>query len=218
MSLHDIDKTHGRRLNPSPNSNDKVADRLAAGTTQNHNAGEEALSDGLKMKERQIIAVQDGFNKAIFGFYGDANKFGFKVAQDGFDVLTATDDQLIFNSEQNMFKIAKVVTGTYSLTGTDITNGYFMFDIDHDLGYIPTVVGSFTNSLNGLSYPLPIVFTTNIDYFGLPPSAVMSIVNVDTTKVSIHAGLMDIAGVTLFAAGVLITVKIYCMQETQATP
>lgn len=170
------------------------------------------------MKERQIIAVQDGFNKAIFGFYGDANKFGFKVAQDGFDVLTATDDQLIFNSEQNMFKIAKVVTGTYSLTGTDITNGYFMFDIDHDLGYIPTVVGSFTNSLNGLSYPLPIVFTTNIDYFGLPPSAVMSIVNVDTTKVSIHAGLMDIAGVTLFAAGVLITVKIYCMQETQATP
>lgn len=110
MSLHDIDKNNSSRITPILNSADDVAQRMAQGTAQVQNSVEGEDDRGLRTLERQILAVQDGTNKAVMGFYGVDNKFGFKVAEDGVDVLTATDDQLIFNSEQNVFKIISTLT------------------------------------------------------------------------------------------------------------
>lgn len=203
MSLHDIDRTHGRRLNPSPNSNDKVADRQAAGTTQNHNAGEEALSDGLKLKERQIIAVQDGFNKAVFGFFGEANKFGFKVAQDGFDVLTANDDELIFNSEQNMFKI--IQSGTATLPADASGPPYVSsVTVNHNLGYIP-VVKAYAGTL-GVSLELPFIeFNSGTGVI----TEVYTVGFITTTTINfVHTDLVD--------PTTDIGIKYYLMQETAA--
>jgi len=152
MSLHDVDKTSSNRITSILNSADDVQQRMAQGTSQVQNAGEEE-SDGLRTLERQIMAVQDGTNKAVFGFYGTANKFGFKVAEDGVDVLTASDDQLLFNSEQNVFKIVKIGTSatpsaTVSKAGTNqygvATNST---TIAHGLGYIPAVIAyAYDNS------------------------------------------------------------------------
>lgn len=135
--MHDIDKSNDNRGIPKPNANDQKSEYLAQGTNQAQNHGAVDVADGLKIKERQILAVQDGFEKAAFGFYGDAGKFGLKVAKDGFNATTASSDELIFNSEQNTFKI--VDKGTISLTkpgGTSqVTTIY-----THGLGYIPAVM------------------------------------------------------------------------------
>ena len=150
MALHDIDKSHTRRLNPTPNSNDRVSDRQAHGTTQNHNAGEEATADGLKFQERQIIAKQDGYNKAAFGFFGLANKFGLKVAKENVDVLEATDEDLIFNSEQNSFKIVKTGSVTVTVTAPSIQN---TVTVPHGLGYTPAFMGYM--DVNGIYFNTP---------------------------------------------------------------
>jgi hypothetical protein len=113
------------------------------------------------MLERQIIAVQDGNNKAAFGFYGVANKFGLKVAEDGVDVLPASDDQLVFNSEQNVFKIVDgpltidVSLPANSQTGAGGANATATTTINHNLGYLPVVLAFVGDS--GFYEPLPFV-------------------------------------------------------------
>lgn len=145
MGLHDVDKDGQDRLSPSLNQNDEVTERYAHGTVQNHNAGAEATSDGLKFLERQIIARQGGANKAVFGFFGEANKFGLKVAEDGVDVLTADDDELLFNSEQNVFKVVQTNTHTVSYSFSSHSGSGFTIDnktdtIAHNLGFVPAIV------------------------------------------------------------------------------
>jgi hypothetical protein len=111
---------------------------MAQGTNQVQNSTEDEDDRGLRFLERQIVAVQDGVNKAVMGFYGDENKFGFKVAEDGVDVFDATNDQLIFNSEQNVFKVAE--SGTISLSSQSIGAGASVdqkFTIPHNLGRVP---------------------------------------------------------------------------------
>lgn len=139
MSLNDVDKNNSKRLDPGLNANDSVANRFAHGTTQNHNAGEEGSADGLKFLERQIIAKQDGYNKAAFGFYGVSGKFGLKVAKDGYDVLSTEDSNLVFNSEQNSFKI--VASDTLRINATALGSGYGS-SVEHSLGSPPIVVAS----------------------------------------------------------------------------
>lgn len=214
MALHDIGRTHGKRLNPAPNSSDKVSNRMAAGTTQNHNAGEEALSDGLKLKERQVLAVQDGQNKAIFGFYGTANKFGLRVAEDGVDVLIATDDQLIFNSEQNVFKI--VYVGFINSAAASASNGGSGAGSDlqtvsyaHGLGYTPVVLAYF--NVDGFFYPLPYstfgALSNGFQAINYQPFSTDTTVSFDT---SIEVYATGAASVSVSPA----QIKYYLLQET----
>jgi len=151
MSLHDVDKTNSNRITSALNSADDVQQRMAQGTTAIQNSSDPDEVDGLQFKERQVLAVQDGVNKAIIGFYGEANKFGLKVAEDGVDVLTATDDQLVFNSERNVFKILKVGTVEWQpvLGGGSSTT----LEIPHGLGFAPISMVFYGEA--GLYYPLP---------------------------------------------------------------
>lgn len=101
--------------------------------------------------------------KGADGFYG------LKVSPPGVDVYTATDDQLIFNSNQNVFKIVKIITGTFpavSITGTANTAkyNYNITTIAHGLTYTPVVIGVVTDGAGG--------------YFSLP-------------RVSLSAGVQD---------------------------
>ena len=155
MSLHNVDKTNDNRKDPQLNQNDHVDKRMAHGTTQIHNKTEADTSTGsLSFLERQILAQESGVNKAVFGFLDESDTFGLKVAKEGYNVLTATDDQLIFNSTQNVFKI--VQKGTASLTIPAVTGATtFQTTINHNLGYTP----------------IPLVFEgTGPSYLALPVS------------------------------------------------
>lgn len=202
ISLHDIDKNNGGRIVPTPNSNDDVMQRMAQGTGQVQNSGEEE-TDGLRFQERQILAVQDGVNKAAFGFYGAANKFGFKVAEDGTDVLEADDDQLIFNSEQNVFKIKS--TDTVILSAPAAGSAYSTY-IEHGLSYVP-VVFVYTKQPNDTTFtPTP-----NISFTGAGTLYQRADVFLSTTRLTFQVENSASVGGSDLGTW---TFKYYILQET----
>ena len=209
MSLFDISKDDQFRSLPRPNANDLIQNRLAHGTTQNHQAGEEVSPDGLKFRERQLLAQQDGDNKAVFGFLESTNKFGLKVAKAGYDVLTATDSQLIFNSEQNVFKI--VQTGTTSVT---VPAGYsdsvpYTASVAHGLGVAPAIlayVQSTSAAIGGAQgSPLPVIVNTSF------PFAYAGLVDCSVTTTTV---VFTVAGTVAGQLNGIWTFRYYLLQET----
>lgn len=93
--------------------------------------------DGFVLNDGDNDRVLAGFQKGGFG----AKDFGIKVSQDGYDVSTATDDQLVMSSAFNSFKIVSKGTATIALPaiGTGITR-----EIPHNLGFVPTPLVYFT--------------------------------------------------------------------------
>ena len=219
ISLHDIDKQGDNRVSPQPNANDQRSEYLAQGTNQAQNHGAAASADGLKIKERQIIARQGGYNKAAFGFYGTANKFGLKVAKEGYDVLTATDDQLVFNSEQNTFKIVKSVpiSLTMSYNNASPLTWYATASIPHGLSYAPSYSAYHTipsaiasgGSLTATNLPNPaLVFGssgTTLRIFAL------ATVNVGSTNVTLSVQLDGSWSNATYS----FSANVYLLQETQ---
>ena len=71
----------------------------------------------------------------------DASVPVIKISKAGVDVTTATDDQLTFNSQQNIFKIVKKITGTIPQFNTtysgSVTSGGTLLTIPHGLSYTP---------------------------------------------------------------------------------
>lgn len=214
MSLHDIDKTSDSRTAPLPNSNDDVSQRMAQGTGSVQNTNDVDEVDGLQFRERQIVAVQDGENKAAFGFYGAANKFGLKVAKDGYDVLTAADSELVFNSEQNVFKIVQTGTASMPALSTGIPgagnflSAYGSKVISHNLGYKPAILAylSFDNTYyQALPYNI---------HAGTGGSAYWLTVNVLTTDSTVFFEQYITAYGPAGSGWGTYTVKYYLLQET----
>lgn len=79
-----------------------------------------------------------GVGLAQFGGFPD-NTTALKVAKSGFEVSTATNDQLIFNSSQNIPKIALTGTGTILVTNTGFYDE-FTATIPHGLSSTPFYV------------------------------------------------------------------------------
>jgi len=68
--------------------------------------------------------------------------YGFKVSQEGYDVKTATDTQLVFSTKFGAFPPMSIVaSGSVEATGTDPIT----ITVDHDLGYVPFVLVFFNN-------------------------------------------------------------------------
>jgi len=222
MSLHDIDKNNSNRITPLLNSADDVQQRMAQGTTQVQNSSDEAETDGLKFLERQIIAVQNGENKAIFGFYGAANKFGFKVAEDGTDVLTATDDQLLFNSEQNTFKIVQSGVQEISYSMGAVTAGNYInaiigsATINHNLGYKPALL-VYSNTALDANYWAPVSYGS-VDY----PVSLSSVngtfwhnVKVDETRLTLsYVATFYVSSGSFGPYSGTLSYRYYLLQET----
>lgn len=110
----------------------------------------------------QIFKDDNGTRRVLLGKGADGF-YGLKVSQEGADVFTADDDELIFNSNQNVFKI--VQTGTLILPQYTTPNpgaGNFgsgqtiLASVSHGLGYIPAAV-AFLEFSSGLRAPLPYV-------------------------------------------------------------
>lgn len=89
------------------------------------------------------FAVNDGTNDIMFA--GEDSTTSppttyVKIAKSGFDAKTATNSQLIFNSEQDIFKI--VTTGTVSLPSYVLVAGQLRGDlitIPHGLSFTPVL-------------------------------------------------------------------------------
>lgn len=217
MTLFDIDKSGDGRSDPKPNENDQQNQRLAQGTTQNQNSVEEAQADGLKFLERQIIAKQDGVNKAVFGFLDSSNKFGLRVAKEGQDVLTASSDGLVFNSEQNTFKIVTTTVLTLPVdftahvgSGTE-TAGPAQYV--HGLGYAPAVLVYQTNGTSYFPVTNGSLFSVKLDTLG--SQIIQTLVTINSTVVSVSMSNKWNTGVNssdIISGDYMF--KIYVLQET----
>lgn len=81
------------------------------------NTGNIAMVEGVLPDKSVGFRLQNTQGLGLAQFSRDVNgNVAMKVAQSGIEVANATNDQLIFNSAQDIFKIVK--TGTLSLTHT----------------------------------------------------------------------------------------------------
>jgi len=139
------------------------------------------------------------------------DSFAMKVSQSGVDVRTATNDQLVFNSENNIFKIVR--TGTFTLPALDAAGGA----IDTSVTTFDTGVASATplaatvyavDELGAYS-ALPIMST---NYSGLFQLIRTLRIELSGGTVQLRVDSQNFTGMPISA----VTAKYYLFQETIA--
>lgn len=96
---------------------------------------------------RQLI--KDGANNRVLIGKRPDGTFGIDVSQTGYDVTSASSNQKVMSSDFNMFKIVKILTGTFTQTDTEGGwDGRQAFEVVHGEGYAPMIFGgvSFTDT------------------------------------------------------------------------
>lgn len=95
----------------------------------------------------------DSYGLAIYDTSGVKRLFGgrfsdgdvkIKLSQATYDVGTATDDQLIWSSDFNLFKIVASGSAIVNLPGGYAANTYYNAVVTHSLGYVPTYLSFVT--------------------------------------------------------------------------
>lgn len=120
-----------------------------------------------------------------------------KVAKEGYDATTATNDQLIFNSDQNVFKI--VTNSTTSLTTS--TGGATDRVVAHNLGYVPVMLAY-------MEFPGVAGSRVNLPYIETGPSGIEIVGSVDSTNVTFECRVADPLGPNTYQ------IRYYLLQET----
>ena len=67
--------------------------------------------------------------------------YGIKISKNGYDISSATDDELVMSSKMPLYKVWG--SGSAQLT-TDAETGYAQTNITHNLGYHPAFI-AFTS-------------------------------------------------------------------------
>lgn len=161
------------------------------------------------MKVTQIFKDDTGTRRVLLG-KGKDGFYGLKVSQPGVDVYDAGDDELVFNSQQNVFKIVDTDTVDISSSGATVTTT----EIEHGLGFAPIPLAflngvSITDVGTGLNLPLPTFQNLNIDTVNqVVQDRVRIIVAANDTKL-----FLSILNSTGGAVGPL-TIRYYLLQET----
>lgn len=151
MALHDTDKNSDSRANPSLNADDGVNNRMAHETnsTTYRTAGLAEIPS-LAFQQGAIRGKDNAGQTNVFFGYDpalNATRSVLRVAKDGFDATTATDAQLIFNSEQNVFKIIATGTATIPLIAAQ-TPGNFA----NNLTVISTGISAGTSVFSAMCF------------------------------------------------------------------
>lgn len=118
------------------------------------------------LKEREITEIfkdDAGMRRVLLG-KGKNDFYGLKVSQAGKDVYNAANSELIFNSDQNIFKIVLKDSVQFTVgTGTTTT-----VTVPHNLGFAPQIV-AFLNQVDvsvvgdDVNAPLPTWMDVSID-------------------------------------------------------
>lgn len=145
------------------------------------------------------ILDTSGLGIAQFGQFPNGS-VALKVAKSGHDVSTATDDNLIFNSNQDIFKIVGSGSAVIPASGTSTSTT----SISHGLGYIPAYLGYVFFSLSS-SYNLLPALSIN-DTTGAIISFYEGWTDATTINFRVHVPGGTVSSTT--------SVKYYLLQET----
>lgn len=106
----------------------------------------------LEIKGREVTEFfkdDTGTRRVMLG-KGKDGFYGLKVSQEGSDVYDATNDQLVFNSDNNVFKIVDSQLVEVSASGDTSFN--------HGLSYTPSIVAYLDYDGTGSNlWPLPFI-------------------------------------------------------------
>lgn len=216
MSLIDADKNSDNRATPILNADDGVANRMAhktVGTTYktagnadtNRLIFDKSSVKGFDQSNRNNIFI--GYNPAI------STRPIVRIAKDGFDQSTATNDQLIFNSDQNVFKIvasgnATLASASINTAGANYASGTSQTaSIPHGLSYTPAILAYWATANTYSALPRTVQgANTSAGYAIYYISA-----SVDSTNV-----LFSVApfGYNISDTFPALTLKYYLLQET----
>jgi len=110
-------------INPSQQRSDSLEGRLTFEQARNRIIGRD--EDGIA---RMLILA-------------NGNLFSMKISAEGVDVLTASDDDLIFNSDNNLFKIVDKIKISVSKSA-NTTGAQNTAALDSDLPEFPVIIAS----------------------------------------------------------------------------
>jgi hypothetical protein len=166
----------------------------------------DALGGKLTFEQsKNRIVGRDADNLPRLLILADGVQFVMKVSQDGFSVLTASDDDLIFNSDNNLFKV--VATGTISGT-LPASTGFISIQSAHGLGYAPAIM-AFIPVGGGINIPTPFLQFNS----GTGTNIEQTRVEVDSTNVYLKMYAPNVAG-GLYGTGFSRQAKYYLFVET----
>lgn len=180
---------------------------------QNYNEVNKLITEFKSKEVTQIFKDDTGTRRVLLG-KGKDGFYGLKVSDPGVDVYEASDDQLVFNSDQNVFKI--VASGTLVIAEYTATTGASQYasnsasqTVAHGLGYAPAVLAFVQIGPTYVSTPYTFTAGVGTGQFALSTIAVA----VDTTNVeatSTTLAFNKTGGHTVSS----VTIKYYLLQET----
>lgn len=205
-----INAVENAQLDGTQDDNQRI---LARQTTSGTSRGVQQLGGPSLQADsgNKQITVSEGLPSVLMGsqpVFGE----GFYVTKAGKDVTSAnlTLDDLIFNSNQNTFKIVRAKNASVSF----LAASYSFVKVAHNLGYAPVPLAFLAASYPGLNIgvgytPLPTYFNQSLD-------TVNSVVKwgsylftvTDSTNIYFICGNATASAVPAF------TIKYYLLQES----
>lgn len=148
----------------------------------------------ITQNQQNIIVFDNTTNRVLIGYQAILNAWGLFVSQPGIDVTQATTDQLIFNSNQNVFKIIKIVPIELSFVlNTDGTVSFGEATLAHGLNFTPAYVAFIT--IDSVLADLSIAGVTN----GPNPFLIFGDAPTDTLKPELFAQVLVDATTVYFS-------------------
>jgi hypothetical protein len=172
------------------------------------NMANEMNKNILELKNNEVVQYfkdDTGTRRVMMG-KGPDGFYGLKVSQEGNDVYTATNDQLVFNSDNNVFKIV--------LSGIAVVNyaasaGQAETTVAHNLGFVPAGMVYLIPDNAAYYQPTPLVVTD------ISTGAVLQEFDwyVDDTNLTLRFTKNNVAG-SGYASASTASYKYFLFQET----
>ena len=119
----------------------------------------EALRQLSNEDRTKIIKDDSGTPRLLTGFQQDGfenSNVGVKMSQTGVDVQAAQNDELIFSTDFNLFKIVGTGTGSCTPPASWAASEVVRDTVPHNLGYKPAFLAFVTNpAISGVGYYVP---------------------------------------------------------------
>jgi hypothetical protein len=217
MSLQDTDPNTTNRIEPTPQAMDQNPTRVSDGTTAITNKQDGSSGAYVSTKDG-AIKVNNGTD--MLGLFGpdSTGEVVVKIAKAGYDAATAADDQLVFNSGQNTFKIIDTISATFPNTGSAAPSSpgpssgrsSANTQVPHNYGFVPAFLAYGGDS--GVNFQQPQISSGVFSTTGMYVAIFK--ITATSTYFDLRSEIVCYGpyGGSVSATGP--TIKIYVLQET----
>lgn len=198
--IEDVTLAEASKRGSADVGNDRSGQIYARGLTSGTLRGEQRIDGQIILNDEADDRILIGIQEGGFG----TKNLGIKVSQEGQDVKTATDDNLIMSSAFNMFKIVDSGTATRTLPNPVTANTTYSKTVAHNLGYAPMALVYVSDGSTIAMMPYTTHAATSGNFFA------QNYFVVDSTNIVFY----HMNGGSAFFNGVTLTYKYFLIRET----